>query len=261
MEYSEFSKDATYVVGATSLLVDWFDGKPVPVESRVRLGYGNSAEEYLASGLRDVNRMQEVLQERGWELPSNATVLDFGCGGGRMLRHLPAVAPRGTYWGCDTEARAIAWAQIYLGEGFRLFTNLREPHLPFGDGTLDFVYAGSVFSHLNDMAEFWLLELRRVVNPTGGLLYLTFQDDSSLTYIRQQMTPGAKHYYQKLFVENDAERLFTTDYKRVVIGRDKYSSQVFYKTAWLNALLRQFFSCVELVPNGYGWQTAAVLQP
>lgn len=258
--YSEFSSEQNYAVGASSLRVEWHEGQPIPIESRVRLGYGNSAAEYLSSGVRDVNTMLQILERCGVAVPVGAASLDFGCGGGRMLRHLPVSVPEGQYWGCDTESRAIAWAQVYLGDTFRLFTNLREPHLPFADGELDFVFAGSVFSHLNDMAEFWMLELRRTVRP-GGVLYLTFQDDSSLAFIRAQGTARARHYYENLFVANDAERLFTGDYQRVVIGRDKYSSQVFYRTAWLEKLLQQYFSRVTLVPNGYGWQTAAVLHP
>lgn len=260
MEYFEFSKESTYAVSRAAMPVAWAGDQPVPVESRVRLGYGATPEEYLATGTRDVNRMAEVLKGCGHTLAANATMLDFGCGGGRMLRHLSTVAPEGTFWGCDTESRAIAWAQAYLDPRYRLFTNLREPHLPFAAGSLDLVYAGSVFSHLHDMAEFWLLELRRIVRP-GGTLYLTFQDDSSLAFIRAQGTAGARHYYQNLFVANNAEPLFQAEYQRIVIGRDKYSSQVFYKTAWLQTLLQGFFSSVQLVPNGYGWQTAAVLRP
>lgn len=260
MDYFEFSSDPNYIVSASSLPVQWHEGQPIPIESRVRLGYGNSASEYLSSGVRDVNTMLQILETCGVALPVGAAILDFGCGGGRMLRHLPVAVPEGQYWGCDTESRAIAWAHAYLGDMFRMFTNLREPHLPFADGELDFVFASSVFSHLNDMSEFWMLELRRTVR-SGGVLYLTFQDDSSLTFIRARGTAGARHYYDNLFIANDAERLFTGDYQRVVIGRDKYSSQVFYRTAWLEKLLQKYFSRVTLVPNGYGWQTAAVLEP
>ena len=260
MEYFEFSREANYVVGASSLPVEWYEGQPIPIESRVHLGYGNSAAEYLDSGVRDVNTILQILARCGAPVPDGATILDFGCGGGRMLRHLPTALPGGQYWGCDTESKAIAWAQVYLGEAFRMFTNLREPRLPFADASIDFVFAGSVFSHLNDMAEFWMLELRRTVRP-GGVLYLTFQDDSSLSFIRAKGTARARYYYDNLFVANDAERFFTGDYQRVVVGQDKYSSQVFYRTTWLEKLLRQYFSRVTLVPNGYGWQTAAVLHP
>jgi SAM-dependent methyltransferase len=261
LEYFEFSREGTYALGESSLRAEVFEGKPVPVESRVRLGYGGTAQDYLASGVRDVSTMLRIIAKCGWPLPAAPCVLDFGCGGGRMLRHMPTELPGGTYWGCDTESRAIAWAQVHLGAPFRLFTNLREPHLPFRDGEVDFVFAGSVFSHLHDLAECWLLELRRITRERSGLLYLTFQDESSLAFIRGQSTPGARHYFNNLFGDGAALALFDTDYKRVVIGRDRYSSQVFYRTAWLESLLGQFFSEVQLVPHGYGWQTAAVLRP
>ena len=260
MEYFEYSKDSTYAVGKDSLPAEFFNGEAVPIESRTRLGYGNSAEEYLKSGMVNVKEMMKIIGQCDIVVPQNARCLDFGCGGGRMLRHIPAVIPDGEYWGCDTESRAIAWAQNYLGEQFRLLTNLREPHLPFEDGYFDFIYAGSVFSHINDMSEFWMLELRRIAKTGSGVLYLTFHDDSSLEFIRKQETQGAARYYEQLFVKNSvAEPLFFKDYNRIVIGRDSYSSQVFFKTEWLKVLLKKFFTRVELIPKGYGWQTAAVL--
>lgn len=260
MEYFEYSNNCTYAVCKEDLRADFFNGMAVPVESRIRLGYGDNAEEYLNSGARDVQIMLNILEKNNVNLPANVKCLDFGCGGGRMLRHIPTYLPDGLFWGCDTESRAISWAQTYLDNKFRFFTNLREPHLPFEDGYFDFIYAGSVFSHLNDMAEFWMLELRRITKPETGILYLTFQDDGSIELIRKQNTAATKHYYNNLFFNNENEFLFDRDYKKIVVGRDKYSSQVFYKTSWLNILLSQYFCDVKLVPAGYGWQTAAILK-
>ena len=259
MEYFEYSTKQSYAVSRHDLPAEFYGTEPVPVESRVRLGYGSSAEEYLKSGMRDTRTMMEILARRDRHLSPTAVCLDFGCGGGRMLRHLPAFVPEGTHWGCDTESRAISWAQTYLPKQLRFFTNLREPHLPFEDHAFDFIYAGSVFSHLHDMAEFWMLELRRIVKPRTGVLYLTFQDENSLQVIRQQATPAAKSYQEKLFADPQIEALFANDYRRIVINRDKYSSQVFYKTTELEGLLQQYFSSVQLHPGGYGWQTAAIL--
>jgi ubiquinone/menaquinone biosynthesis C-methylase UbiE len=43
------------------------------------------------------------------------------------------------------------------------------PHLPFEDRSFDVVYAGSVFTHIDDLAQTWFLELRRVLHA-GGML-------------------------------------------------------------------------------------------
>lgn len=260
MDYFEYSDKQSYAVGRPTLPAESFDGEFVPIESRIRLGYGKTAADYLKSGDRDVGTMLRILQQTDTPIVPGARCLDFGCGGGRMLRHLPVHLPGGEYWGCDTESRAVAWAQCYLDDRFRFFTNIREPHLPFVDGHFDFIYAGSVFSHLHDMAEFWLLELRRITRAQTGVLYLTFQDDHSLDFIRRQGTEAARHYHHNLFVEGQAQPLFDGDYQRVVVGRSVYSAQVFYRTPWLKQLLGKFFRHVELVPNGYGWQTAAILK-
>ena len=41
------------------------------------------------------------------------------------------------------------------------------PHLPFADGYFDFAYCSSVFTHISDLADAWLLELRRIVRSGG----------------------------------------------------------------------------------------------
>lgn len=49
VEYFEFSREPNYIVGASSLPVEWHEGQPIPIESLVRFGYGNAAAEFLAS--------------------------------------------------------------------------------------------------------------------------------------------------------------------------------------------------------------------
>jgi ubiquinone/menaquinone biosynthesis C-methylase UbiE len=39
----------------------------------------------------------------------------------------------------------------------------------------DLIYCGSVFTHIDDLADAWLLELRRITRP-GGRIYVTVHD-------------------------------------------------------------------------------------
>jgi len=249
MEYFEYSSDKNYAIDPSLDKVDWVDGEAVPVESRVHLGYAADPQAYLQSGNRDVELMISIIKDNGITIPQNAQCLDFGCGGGRMLRWLPSKIMQGTFWGCDTETKAITWAQNNLNSNLRLFTNLREPHLPFDDGTFDFIYAGSVFSHINDMAEFWMLELRRIIKVDSGLLYLTFQDENSLDVIKRQQTEATRKYYNSLFNKGNMAEFLTDSYKKIVIGKYDYSSQVFYRTEWLENLLKRFFPML----NWFQW--------
>jgi ubiquinone/menaquinone biosynthesis C-methylase UbiE len=74
------------------------------------------------------------------------------------------------------------WANRHLRPPFRFVTPTTLPHLPFADGYFQMIYAGSVFTHIADLADAWLLELRRVLAP-GGRAYLTFHDSHTRTLL------------------------------------------------------------------------------
>ncbi len=115
----------------------------------------------------------ERLQAHG--LPENASLLDWGCGPGRIIRHLPSLlGSAGNYHGCDPNAAAIAWCQASL-PGLSFTLSGITPPLPFPDKNFDAIYGISVLTHLPDsLHPAWLDELGRVLKP-GGILFLTTQ--------------------------------------------------------------------------------------
>ena len=104
------------------------------------------------------------------------TVLDFGCGAGRTLRHFLPEADTAEFWGCDIDAESIQWLEQNLSPPLRVFQNGPEPPLSPPDETFDLIWAVSVFTHLVETWSSWLLELRRVLKP-GGLLVATFMGE------------------------------------------------------------------------------------
>jgi SAM-dependent methyltransferase len=96
------------------------------------------------------------------------TILDFGCGSGRVLRWFAEESGLNLA-GCDIHQPSITWMQANFDPGVRLYANDPSPPLPESNDTFDLVYGGSVFSHLTDWAP-WLLELRRILKPGGALV-------------------------------------------------------------------------------------------
>jgi len=119
------------------------------------------------------------------------SVMDFGCGCGRLARQLIQQRPRPErYEGIDLHPGMIAWCQENLASRAHGFTfhhhdvfyeafnpgpdkPLWRP-FPFGDGGFSLVIALSVFTHLTqDQSERYLAEVARVLAP-DGLFVSTF---------------------------------------------------------------------------------------
>jgi SAM-dependent methyltransferase len=113
------------------------------------------------------------------------TVLDFGCGCGRVARQLAQQTPRPRrYVGIDLHAGMIAWCQANLDvDGFEFHhRDIREPGfnptgaadwLPFpvDEESCSLVNAVSVFTHLlEDDATRYLYEVARVLQRTGVMV-------------------------------------------------------------------------------------------
>lgn len=119
---------------------------------------------------------------RPW-FDKDSTVLDLGCGIGRVARY---VAPEcALLWAVDASQRMLDMAAHRL----RDLTNVRYAHchdVTFADvptGSVDMAYSLLVLQHLEREDAFLLLEeLRRVIRPTGTVI-LTYPNLLSDTYL------------------------------------------------------------------------------
>ena len=113
------------------------------------------------------------LAEAGFEISRGMRALDFGCSSGRVVRVLAAAYPDVEWHGCDPIADAIDWADANL-PGASFVRSPQRPPLPYDEGSFDFVYAISVWSHFDAPAALaWLAEMRRIIRPGGALLIST----------------------------------------------------------------------------------------
>lgn len=113
-------------------------------------------------------------------------VCEWGCGPGRIIRHLPQLLAAGSrVFGTDYNAKTVAWCSANLPQvTFR--PNDLAPPLPFSTGELDMLYAVSVLTHLSaEMHLTWMAECERVVRP-GGLILLTVHGDQSTAGLSKQ---------------------------------------------------------------------------
>ena len=137
--------------------------------------YGPSAEDYLASGRQDAKALQEVLGNAGRQMESAGRLLDFSCGAGRVLRALTELAAGREMWGVDYRAPHVHWLRQYLCPPLRALTCSTHPHLPFEDRFFDLIWSTTPFGRPHELADAWLLELKRILR-LGGMLYLRVLD-------------------------------------------------------------------------------------
>jgi SAM-dependent methyltransferase len=143
------------------------DGPPLPPRRlMVRVAGTADADWFLRSGRASYDAI--VAHVPPDDLGS---VLDFGCGCGRVTRYWHAFP--GSVSGSDLSADAVVWCRRHLPFA-RFEENGLEPPLAFADESFDLVYALSVFTHLTaDLQLAWRDELRRALRPGGRLLLST----------------------------------------------------------------------------------------
>jgi SAM-dependent methyltransferase len=153
-----------------------------PRRLRARAGAPGAAE-YLAGGRRAAQELAAGLRSTGRDPERLTSVLDFGCGAGRVLPHISRLFPGAHCAGCDVDQTAVDWAATRRPAGDWTVSSF-EPPLPFAAECFDLVYSVSVFSHLGrGPQERWLRELRRILAP-GGVALLSVHGPSAFEAFR-----------------------------------------------------------------------------
>jgi ubiquinone/menaquinone biosynthesis C-methylase UbiE len=227
---------------------------PIPPEE-LWVGYGPDAQTYISVGECHVKDMIRVLEKNGFSIGGAKRILEFGCAAGRMIRHLPEIAPNAELWGVDIKAQHIRWCVENLTPAIHFATTTTVPHLPFEDRYFDLIFCGSVFTHMEDIQESWLLELGRILRPAGKL-YITIQDEHTVRILETQ---GRNNPIAKAMQEQRIYRSNKNDFNMIVIWRGD-SSMVFYNSRYFQFIIPPIFRWISLTPEAYGNQSAVILE-
>jgi ubiquinone/menaquinone biosynthesis C-methylase UbiE len=224
---------------------------PIPL----LLGH-DSVEQFLEYGAQHVGNMRRILDKAGFRFEPGQRILDFGCGSGRMLRQLYDFTPHSEFWGVDIRAEHIFWCKQHLSPPYRFAVTTTIPHLPFEDNSFDLIYTGSVFTHIDDLADAWFLELRRILRP-GGFLYFTIHDNRSIeltkTTLRDHPLIGKQFMGHPKF-----EEYVNSDFGMFTLWRSA-DSQVFYDREYIVERIQLFYQVVSVNEEAYGFQTGILV--
>jgi SAM-dependent methyltransferase len=231
--------------------------RPVPPkETWISEKYGTTPDEYLASGRRDVQEMLDILSRAGVPVGALGHILEFGCGDGRMVRWLEHLAGDREIWGTDIDAGRVFWCKQHLSPPFRFLTTTTVPHLPFEDRYFGFAYAGSVFTHIDDLADAWLAELRRVLRP-GGRLFLTVHLKNDIALLDGKYRDSGLARLLRGYPEY--ERYAHSDFDMFTIGRSS-ESYVFYDLDYLRKSFEALFRILSVTEEVRLYQNALLLE-
>jgi SAM-dependent methyltransferase len=150
------------------------DGLPVPPPEMIRLVAGmfdweRIYEPFIAGGERATESIRTVLERNGLEIEHFDSILDFGCGCGRVIRQWKSLTETQLH-GSDYNPYLIEWSKANLS--FAEFTvNGVGPPLDYRDEQFDFLYALSIFTHFVEALQGpWANEVARVLRPGGFAL-------------------------------------------------------------------------------------------
>ena len=150
-----------------------------------------TTHDYLWIGRACAAQLADSLRGYAPSLRTIEPVLDFGCGCGRVMRHLWAAEPGLRVWGSDINREQVAWCRTHLPFE-EAAVNASGPPLAFSDGTFGLAYAFSVFTHLPaELQRPWLAELVRVVRP-GGYIFLSLH---GAAYAAHYLPPGERSQF------------------------------------------------------------------
>jgi ubiquinone/menaquinone biosynthesis C-methylase UbiE len=151
---------------------------------------------------------------RGCGIREASSIIDLGCGSGRLAKHLGLNFPRIEYLGIDVVQELLDYAATQSPAHFR-FVRHCDLSIPAPDQSADFVTAFSVFTHLfHEESYIYLLDCRRVLRPFGSIVF-TFLESARNWPIFEGMLSDVKAghkthlnmFFERPQIETWAKRL------------------------------------------------------
>jgi SAM-dependent methyltransferase len=202
------------------------DQFPVPpADVRYRIASREYSEtEFLTHGK---SLCEGFLQEMRTYGVQPKRILDLGCGCGRIIRHFIARGGIECY-GSDTDAVGVQWCQRNLPGG--TFTvNERLPPMPYRDQMFDFIYAHSVFTHIDLESQYaWLREFKRLTVP-GGLVRITTMGEGGFRGLSDVMPQHVKDEFLAkgfVFFDNFTDGVLP-DWYQSTFHSEKFGRELF----------------------------------
>jgi ubiquinone/menaquinone biosynthesis C-methylase UbiE len=226
--------------------------------------------EFLWTGLVDMERImtlfEKVSNHANIEPP---TILDFGCGCGRMVRFLGNCSTTYTIHACEVNSDHVNWCRDNL-KNIEISQCDILPPLPYKDKMFNLIYGLSVFTHLSENnAIKWLSEMNRVLKP-DGILIVTIHGLTALNTIKnstlhQQMFNLGCDVVKQIIDKFPQNTFIFNKYDQNTIEIAKAGSEYGNTFIHPDYIYKKWaiegFKVLEVIPGGLrNWQDLVILQ-
>jgi SAM-dependent methyltransferase len=243
----ELKQLRTQVEQRTDLLVLERGMAPPPPDAlQIRVS-GGYVPAFIRSGWMSCSSFDRTLGKIDKNLGDFPSILDFGCGCGRVVRAIGKLYPGCRLYGTDIDEEAITWLQKNYGHLGAFAVSPHKPPTPFSDNQFDLIYGVSVFTHLPEDMQFeWLAELARITKP-GGYLLLT--------------THGEKHWGRMRGEDLEVMRSYGFCYKktRSTDGLPDFYMNSYHSHDYVRREWSRFFEIVDIEVLGHNAHQDIVL--
>jgi len=224
-----------------------------PADIAARIGATNPAD-YVILG-RSIYRAFERALKTSFNttFANYQTILDWGCGSGRVGRHVVAGKNRAqTFVGFDIDTFAVNWANGQFGNHFKASTT--EPPLDLEPASVDLAYAYSVFTHLAEAdMRIWMAELKRLIKPGGVALFTVLSDEAMAALYPIPDRDLLKAWKKRGIHDSVANAQLDT----IEVAKDYYRN-VWLKRDYIVKELGSAFELVDFVPGFHFYQSLVV---
>ena len=199
--------------------------------------------------------MEAQLVRHGLKQAAAVSILDWGCGHGRVARHFMREWPKAHIYGADIDADNIAGCKSTLNSDRFSVVPLWPPSA-FKDATFDALFGISVMTHLAREAQnAWLKELSRILKP-GGLALVTFGGRAAAGYASiWRDRAWWSHWIADQFDDETPDHVLDK-----YISDDTYYRATEQTVADVRKHWARHFEVVEIDEGAFGNQDMAVLR-
>ena len=233
------------------------DPAKIPCPPSAMKLYGETDDQHLSGGYDNYRAICQALDRGGMPVQSIRRLVEFGCSNSRILRWFLPHAKEGVeVWGLDIDAKRLLWSDYTFGPHIHYALTSTQPHLPFSGSYFDFLYAGSVFTHIDSNYLSWFSELRRVLRP-DGLAWITINDETTVEIL---VDLKGDYFIDKMKEETEFNTFIKMNWTRLAVGTG-VNRNVFYRRSWLVERIAPLFEVIDVEEKIYaGFQTALLLR-